>query len=372
MLNFRQCLAAAAVLVGLAGPASAWSHKEHIQFTRLAAMRIVNDPAAPADLKAWLRDNVALLPDMAAEREWFLHESIGEFPDASKLSGLTWWAIVPDVVAQDRSNKTSEPAGLPERVNHFIDLEFFNPVNEKKTYQLDLSSLPTIEQVPNDIKNETYRRAGYLPLARANAYDKLVAAIKEGRLAPKEGDESQDHALKWAGYLVHYTQDNTQPHHSTMDYKSAQYFKGTKNTPNVHAEMEYRMADDKTQPLPELREQFWTEFEKQLNAATDSIGDADRFTDTLRVAMKSYQFLPLIGEAAKASADLTTDPKKPTVDTAKFFAFRAPTQDGELSVLEMKAKQTAWAIVRTENVLRQAWKEAKGKAPQSPPTKSAP
>ena len=51
--------------------------------------------------------------------------------------------------------------------------------------------------------------------------------------------------------------------------------------------------------------------------------------------------------------------KKPTVDTTKFFHFRGKVDGLEESVMEMKAHQNAWAVVRVENVIKQAWAEAK-------------
>ena len=360
----RKLLATFAAAAGLTlslltGDALAWSNKEHAQFTRLAAMRIIADPSAPEDLKTWLREQVTLLPSMEAERDWFLNEPVGNELDPSKFSGLVWWVMVPDIEAQDRSSGKKPPFNQHERLNHFVDLEFFNPINEKKTYQLDLSSVPKITDIPRDPKNETYVRAGYLPLAREHAYQQFVAAIKAGKLAPdKAQPDNQDHAVRWGAYLAHYTQDNTQPHHATMDYKSARYFPNLKTTPNVHAEMEYRMADEPSQPLPELRKEFWEAFAKELAIVKDEVGDDDLFISTLEVAMDSYKNLPLIGEAAVAAADLT-DPKKPTIDTTKFFHHRGVVEGREQSVLEMKAHQTAWAVVRTENVIRKAWAEAK-------------
>jgi hypothetical protein len=358
--RFFAAAAAALFLAALAPAAHAWSHKEHIQFTRLAAMRIIADPTAPQDLKDWLKANTVLLPSMEAERDWFLHQAIGNEPEKAKLTGLCWWVTVPDIEAQDRSAPKKPPFGQQERLNHYIDLEFFNPVNEKKTYQLDLSSLPALQDIPRDFKDPTYVRAGYLPLAREDAYKNFVAAVRAGKLGPdKDKPDDQDHAVRWCAYLAHYTQDNTQPHHATMDFKSGQYFKGMKNSPNVHAEMEYRMADEASQPLPELRAEYWPLFEVRLNEIKkDDVGDKDIFESTIAVAMDSYKNLPLIGQAAAAAVD-TTDPKKPTIDTTKFFHFVGTVDGREESVMEMKAHQTAWAVIRTENVIKQAWAEAK-------------
>ena len=104
--------------------------------------------------------------------------------------------------------------------------------------------------------------------------------------------------MRWCAFLAHYTEDNTQPQHATMDFKSATYFKGKTSTPNVHAEMEYRMADEASQPLPELRAEYWPLFEKELEKISDGHRRTpDIFECTLKVSMDSYRNLPLIGAA---------------------------------------------------------------------------
>lgn len=341
-------------------PASAWSFKEHIQFTRLAAMRIIDDNAAPAELREWLKTNTPTLESLDAEKNFFLTEKVGEKPDASKLSGLTWWVCVPDIDALDRDAPPTALTGRHERFNHYIDLEFLHPDKTKWEFQKDLSSIPQVSDVPRDVKAEVYLKAGYLPFAVENAYTNLVKAFKENRLAPDPAKpEDQDHAVRWAGALCHYVEDNTQPHHATEDYKSAMYFKKGQSSPNVHAEMEYRMGDDAEQPFTELRAEYWEAFAKELAGVNDSTAATDPFEATLEVAMKSYRALPLIGEAAAAAANVETlGTKKPTLDTVKFFHFEGTVDGEKQTVLKMKARQTAWAVARAERMLRQAWAEA--------------
>lgn len=341
-------------------PAHAWSFKEHIQFTRLAAFRIINDPSAPQGLKDWLKANTPTLESMDAERAFFLHERIGDKPDASKLSGLTWWVCVPDIDALDKNSPPTELTGRHERFNHYIDLEFLNPDKTKWEFQKDLSSLPKLTDVPRDIKNEVYIKAGYLPFSVENSYKQLVRTLKEGKLAADPSKpEDQDHAVRWAGALCHYSEDNTQPHHSTEDYKSAMYFAKGKNSPNVHAEVEYRMCDDADQEFPELRAEFWDSFSKELAQIADPIDSNDPFEATLKVSTQSYRALPLIGEAAAASVDeASLGTKKPVLDTVKFFHHQGKIDDQPTTVLQMKAHQTAWAVARAERMLRQAWAEA--------------
>ena len=79
----------------------------------------------------------------------------------------------------------------------------------------------------------------------------------------------------------------------------------------------------------------------------------------IEVAMKSYRALPLIGEAAAATTHRETiGTKKPTLDTEKFFRFEGSIDGTPTTVLQMKAHQTAWAVARTERMLRAAWNAA--------------
>src|SRR4051812_11558585 len=89
-----------AFLLVFASRAHAWSYKEHIQLTRLAAERIVADPQTPPEMKAWLVQITLGLKDMAGEKEYFLHTHVGR--DVSVFKGLERWAAMPDVLAQEK------------------------------------------------------------------------------------------------------------------------------------------------------------------------------------------------------------------------------------------------------------------------------
>src|SRR5947209_9262639 len=76
-------------------PARAWSIKEHIILTRLAAELLIADPATPPGMKDWLskanRQNLSL----EEEKEWFLHQHVGMFP--RNCDGLGFWGCMPDL-----------------------------------------------------------------------------------------------------------------------------------------------------------------------------------------------------------------------------------------------------------------------------------
>jgi len=342
-----------------------WGTKEHILLTRLAVMRIVDDPAAPPALKNWLKSVTPDLTTRDAERQFFLTAKLGAEP--AGLVGLSHWVIVPDLIANKDKKTLVQPFGLPERLLHFIDLEYVNRTPETRAYNHDLSSIPKLDSVPRDFKDARYKEAGVLPFAVEMSYQNLVKAIKLGKLGAPVDLNDADTALRWAGYLSHYVQDNTQPHHATQDYKSAAYFANKRSAPNVHSQIEWKMNDDEKNDFPQLRADYWDALMKALESATDPATSDDVWTATLEVSTYSYRQLPLIGMAAMHAAGQKGTAEKPVgdagaFDTEKFFRYESDVsgiKNGiKQSVLDMKANQQAIAVLRTEKMLRRAWDEA--------------
>jgi hypothetical protein len=358
--------AAIALLLCLFTPgARAWSTKEHILLTRLAAVRLVADPATPADMKAWLRDSFPGLGEgVASQRELLLTARLGPFPRG--VDGTAFWAVMPDLQAlidsgtpADRVKKV-EPFGVGERQLHFIDLEYFMPDESRRRYRPDLSNKPTPADIPRDMADPRYQRAGMLPFRVEQCSRELTAAIRKGRLVDKPGQFPRDeHASKWAGMLAHYAQDNTQPHHATEDYRSASYFSANpRSAPNVHADVEYRLVDDEFEDYPELRKEFWDLLVKSLDDKEEPTRLDDPFAATVEVALRSYDALPLIGQAALAAYGDKPGRQK-AFDAPTFFHFRGAVAGQDMSVLEMKARQMAWGVRRTERLWTKAWRDAK-------------
>jgi hypothetical protein len=358
-------LTLALILLTAASPALAWSNKEHLQFARLAAERLIADPATPPDMKAWLRRGIANPKDMAAEKAYFLNERIGLITRTE--DPLAYWATMPDMVAlTDQPSKKVEPWGVSERLLHYIDLEFFVPEEAKRSYAHNLAGRPKPGDVPDDVKDPRWARAGMLPFRVRECYGKLVESIRAGRLADEPGKYPRDeHAVKWAGYLAHYAADNTQPQHATVDYRSSAYFLDKRKAPNVHTEMEYRMCDDDADDYADLRAEFWPLFERYLTELKDPVETTEVFRATVEVACIAYEALPLIGTAAMAASKQGGTPEKPEgpvgqpFDTRAFFRFKGPYQGGQMTIMDMKAHHTAWAVKRIERLWLQAWAEAR-------------
>lgn len=358
----------------------AWSTKEHVLLTRLAAIRLLARADTPPEMKAWLREALpGIGPDVASQRDFLMHARLGPFPRG--VDGLAFWVIVPDLQAlidsgssPERAKKV-EPFGVPERVLHFIDLEHFMPEEARRRYRPDLSSKPKSSDVPRDPADSRFKRAGMLPFRVEQCYREMLGAVRKGRLVDKPGQFPRDeHASKWAGYLAHYVQDNTQPHHATEDYKSASYFGANpRGAPNIHADMEYRLTDDEFDDYPALRAELWESLVRALEAGDDPVETDDPFDATLEVALRSYDALPLIGQAAVAAYRGAGSAKK-AFDADAFYHFNGTVAGRETTVLKMKARQLAWGAHRTERLWLRAWREAAtppANAP-APPTQASP
>ncbi len=348
-------------------PCLAWSHKEHILFTRLAASRLLDDPATPPAMKTWLRQAAGDVPDLAGDEQFFIHTHIGIDPKG--FTGLSYWAYVPDLHANDRGGPKVAPFGVHERLLHFIDLELLMSGDARRGYRHDLSGKPQLSDIPRDMADPRYIQAGMLPFRIGYCYNQLVQSIRNGRLnAPTVAGQEEKTATYWAGFLGHYLADSTQPQHATLDYKSQSYFADKRKAPNVHAEVEYRMCDDEVNEHLALRKEYWPLLMKSLAEFADPVQTRDPWQASMEVSFKSYDALPLIGLAAMQAAQQGGTPEHPQgsaskeFDTEAFFHFRGQYMGREMSVIEMKAIQTAWAIKRIERVWRQAWEEAEANA----------
>ncbi len=350
----------------ICSPSRAWSSKEHIQLTRLAMARILADPGTPQSLKDWIKKVMPRVLDATQEQAYFVSAKVGN-TDGKELSGIEYWVVAPDLHAQkDPKGTLIQPFGVAELPMHFIDVELFVTGDKPRKYKHDLSSKPNLDDIPNDMKDPRFLQAGMLPFSIEWSYKNLVSAVKAGKLLPadpKSTDLGDDNALRWAGYLLHYVEDNTQPHHATEDYKSESYFAEKFRGRNVHAEMEYRMVDDEKDDYPVLRAVYYPLFSKNIDEIKDIGETKNLFRGTLQTSLDAYDALPLIGLAAMHASGQAGTPEKPTgkaknIDTVKFFQFRGTVRGKEMSVLEMKAHQTALAVRRAEAILRQAWDEA--------------
>ena len=327
--------------------------------TRLAAEGLINDPQTPEAMKDWLRKAAPDLRDMEAEKHYVLTARLGIFPRGA--DGLSFWAVVPDMNAlmdgQGEGAKKVEPFGVPERLLHFIDLEYFFPNDADRKYVDDLSHKPSAKDIPHDMADPRWHRSGMLPFRIEGCYASLVDQLKKGRFIDSPGQYPRDeHAQKWAGMLAHYAEDNTQPQHSTADYKSASYFTDKLRGPNVHADMEFKVIDDEFEDYMPLREELWNALTQSLNDLQDPVQSNDPWSATVEVSLLSYDALPLIGHAAAAA--YTHEGNTWKFDADKFYHYKGDYHGQEMTVLQMKARQMAWGVKRVQRLWKKAWLES--------------
>jgi hypothetical protein len=264
-----------------------------------------------------------------------------------------------------------------ERLLHFVDLELLQADPARRRYAQDLSNKPALADMPRDMKDERWRAAGMLPWRVADCRRRLVQCIRAGRLVDRPGQFPRDeHATRWAGYLAHYIQDSTQPHHATIDYKSLSYLPADAKQTNVHNDMEFRLVDDNLADYPELRKAFWTIFVRKLDEVDDPAAGADPWEAAMRTLLISYDALPLIGRAAK-DAYLDAQGNVRPFNAEAFFSAKGVYRGREMTLMELKAQQLAWAVVRLQALWLSAWNEATATptSPVEPPaaaTTSAP
>ena len=347
-------------------PASAWSLKEHILMTRIAAERLIADPNTPADMKEWLKAANRTGSDMDGEKKFFLHQRVGLYPRG--VDGLGFWAVIPDLekLSNGPVKANIAPFGIPESSLHFTDAELLNPAQEKHTFKDDLSSKPKLEEVSKDMADPAWKKAGMLPFRVADVYKKLVDVIRAGKLNDKNGQYPRDeHAEHWAGFLAHYLEDNTQPHHATIDFNSKSYFaKSTGRSPGIHGNVEGLLMDDDHEDYMHLREEFWPIFVKALDEVKDPATSNEPWQATVEVMLYSYDYLPLIGRAAQAGYKIGGTATEPAgapaakIDADAFFHVKMNVHDVEISMMEMKAQQMALGVKRVQRVWLQAWNEA--------------
>jgi hypothetical protein len=361
--------------------AGAWTHEGHVLITRLAALRIINDAAAPQGLRNFLARNMT--HTLADCRALALEETIGlhveNFPQYDR--GLEHWATMPDQIRLLPEGKTKiAPYGASEGEMHYLDLEVFG---KTPAYRDDLSARPDVESIPRDLTDPRWKRSGYLPWRVEEMYRKLAA-----QLAPLKQDEqralnrgpNEDNLLQAAGYLAHYIEDARQPHHATMDFNSVSYLIGhipqlpATTRPDVatleamrlpagvnpHLDLELQLFANAKPPLDDFRKQYWNALLKDIDAfaviyssttqpaMTESF---DPFRWNLRILSDSYNYLPLIGHAAQAAyANGTFDPKA-------FFPFEGQVNNQRMTIIQLIARQNALAVLDVEHAYRLAWME---------------
>ncbi len=361
----------ALTVVFAAAPAFGWSHQQHILMVRLTATRLLADPATPPALSAFLRANLSaddLTP--AALQRLAVTDVVGDDPNGV-AHGLDRWVTMPDQVRRTAEGQAKlEPYGATEDSMHNLGAESFNGGDHQ--YHDDGSGKPDfLTAIPFDARDPRYRRGGFVPLRAQECYAKLVNAIRAN-----DGPGT----MRWAGYLAHYFQDSTQPHHATVDTKSIAYLAGqvpgvpaAASRPangaiaaarlpkgmNPHTDMEYTLFGSAAEPLATYRRVYWDQLQSALatpnplSAVHPVPAGADGvFRLDLMVLSDSYDALPLVGRAAAAAY------RTGTFDAAAFYGHAGVVDGHETTVAKLMGDRNAAAVRQVELLYRAAWAEA--------------
>jgi hypothetical protein len=186
--------AVVAVLLGavLARHSFAWWSGGHKACTLAAASKL------PADMPQFFRDAGKELAEMSAE------------PD-------NWKSVT-----------TSHLRGA-EQPEHFIDLEFLGD-----------EPLPAVRY---DLlkfyfsKNVDPSKAGTLPCAIIEGYERLMLAFRDYRNAP-DSEIVKKRVIVYAGWMSHYCEDAAMPLHTTKDYDGRNTAGGVVEQKGIHARID--------------------------------------------------------------------------------------------------------------------------------------
>lgn len=381
-MNRTACRALLAAIVAAAvvpvSTASAWSHQGHILITRLAALRIINDAAAPQGLRDFLKANMKY--DLESCRVMAVSgEDLG--PEGKNyVFGLDGACTLPDRIISTAAGKVKiEPYGQPEAKMHFTDMEW---LSKEPVFKKDLSNKPDLGAIPKDPKNAGWQEAGFVPFRVEESYKNLVSEFKKGG-----GDFKNDDALHWTGYLAHYIEDAHQPLHATIDYRALSFLDGKvstvhavrtklsnggesvsyrvdRNAPiNPHGDIEFQLFVNTNEPRKTLRQEFWKELtsridEKAKDAAHQPVAIAglgaayDGYTLTLQILSDSYDYLPAIGKAAESGYS------SGEFNPQSFFTSTDTVKGRQLDTIQLIADRNASAVLQVEAAFRHAWADA--------------
>jgi hypothetical protein len=359
-------------ILTVCGLCGAWAHQGHILLTRLAALRIIDDPKAPAGLRDFLKANMdhTLADCQALAETEYVGPNPQDLPDFD--TALDKWCTMPDrMKAPPEGLKKIEPYGMPETYMHRLDLEVFS---DPPAYRDDLSGKPDVSKIPHDLKDPRWKRGGFLPWRVEEMYHRLARDFGPGDTV---ADPVQ--ALHDAGYLAHYVEDSTQPHHATLDYQSQSYLAGhvagmpASTQPitmalallhlpagvNPHGDVEYQIFLNTDEPRGDLRKEFWKDLIADLDAHNGddpeenrSAENFDPFRWDLNVLSDSYDYLPLIGRGVQAGYSTGK------FDPAAFFNYTGMAKGQPMTMLQLIARQNAEAVLNLEMIYRLAWDQA--------------
>ena len=233
------------LILSIPSVARAWGTKEHLQLTRIAAERLIADDSTPPEMKQWLRIATPGLMDMDGEKKWFMEEPHRDHP--RDADGIVFWAVMPDVtIAMEgrEEKKVCGPSACPSRSSISPTWSFSSPAT-RSANTITISPANPSRKISRDMKDHRYVQAGMLPFRVEDCYKKLVDQLRAGRLTDASPASTRDeHAGNGRG-TWHTILRTTRSPSTRRSTTRVHVFRGKgRKAPNVHAQVEYIMADD--------------------------------------------------------------------------------------------------------------------------------
>lgn len=334
---FFRLVSIALILLLAAPSAPAWSRKGHILITRSAVKLIVEDPAAPAELKAILLEGLG-----DPKKLELLSEFVIGLEDLSRPDhGLDLYSFRPDELA---STKSPVPAlNSTEDKMHFLDMEFFHPDPARRHFHPAGINKIRAEDLPRNSRDPRYKEAGYVTFRVAECYKQLKRSLARVH--------SSEEVFLWIGYLSHYLSDAHQPLHATIDYRGYNCPRNREVKYDLHKSMEGDLFRDDRPEGRILRERFWEHYQRAL-FSTDSVARRkDPYDATVEALLSGYDYLPMLCDAGAAGlegGEFSLD---------RWFTYAGEVGGKKTSVLEVKATRMAQSAKMLKRLILQAWKD---------------
>ena len=126
-------------------------------------------------------------------------------------------------------NVTASHLRATEQPEHFIDLEYLGdeaiPAQRYDLLKLYFS------------KNIDPTKAGLLPYAMVEGYERLMIAFRDYRNDP-ESENIKRRIVVYAGWMAHYSEDCAMPLHTTKDYDGRNTAGGTVEQKGIHGRID--------------------------------------------------------------------------------------------------------------------------------------
>jgi hypothetical protein len=336
--------------------ANGWSRKGHVLITRAAVKLLLDDPSTPLELKVLLREGMVSGRGERGERsaaKLDLRTYVLNAGDDGALDpGLDLFSFRPDILV---GSKSPVPAfESTEELMHYLNMEDFQPDPSRRKFLIDGSNKVSPKDLPRNSRDPRYKEAGFITFRTEQCYKSFVQSLKV--------NYSNEQVFLWLGFLAHYVGDAYQPYHASSDYRGYECpcNQDRKRKHNFHPCMEGLFFEDRELDRS-LRERFLKYFEDELKRGvlevepeshfSDSKSKLDSYLIVQNALLSGYDYLPFLCRAGNASL------KQGEFNAGVWFNYHEKHKEQDLSVVELKARRMAQAVLALKALILQAWQE---------------